>query len=117
MLLSIPATVTLGSGATYRFPNLHPPSRVTKLLAQFAAVRSGIAKLARKKLGGHTCARIDKPDATSNESRQLHGRRFRRKACRSIVQERISPISNLPVGRVDCFIPLEFSSQLHPVLE
>jgi hypothetical protein len=39
MLFSIPATVTLGSGATYRFPNLHPPSRVTKLLAQFATVQ------------------------------------------------------------------------------
>src|ERR1044071_3116793 len=36
MLLSIPATVTLGSGATYPFPDLYPPSRVTKLLAQFA---------------------------------------------------------------------------------
>src|ERR1043166_5178320 len=35
MLLSIPATVTVSSGTTYHFSNIHPPSRVTKLLAQF----------------------------------------------------------------------------------
>jgi hypothetical protein len=35
MVLSIPATVTVSSGATYHFPNLYPRSRVTKLLAQF----------------------------------------------------------------------------------
>src|SRR5438445_8803420 len=36
MVLSIPATVTVTFGATYPFPLLCPPSRVTKLLAQFA---------------------------------------------------------------------------------
>ncbi len=44
MLLSIPATVTLSSGATYPFSNLYPRSRVTKLLAQFGGqfVQSGL---------------------------------------------------------------------------
>ncbi len=37
MLLSIPATVTVTFGATNHFPRFCPPSRVTKLLAQFAA--------------------------------------------------------------------------------
>jgi hypothetical protein len=36
MVSSIPATVTVTSGATYQFPSFQPPSRVTKLLAQFA---------------------------------------------------------------------------------
>src|SRR5437899_6581420 len=33
------ATVTVTFGATYPFPRLYTPSRVTKLLAQFAAPR------------------------------------------------------------------------------
>jgi hypothetical protein len=41
MVLSIPATVTVTFGATNHFALRRSPSRVTKLLAQFAATPSG----------------------------------------------------------------------------
>jgi hypothetical protein len=39
MVLSIPATVTVGFGTTYHFRILYPPSGVTILLAQFADLK------------------------------------------------------------------------------
>src|SRR5512140_1217222 len=42
MVLSIPATVTVGFGTTYQFRPFHPPSRVTILLAQFALFKRAL---------------------------------------------------------------------------